>query len=646
MVHSKLEGEPKTHEHSPWNESQIDGNLSLAANFTQVAKKHAMRVAVCEGARRVTYAELEQMAVRVAATLQSLDLPRESLVAIYTDRSIEMVAAMLGVILAGAAYFPLDPNYPETRVRETIADASPAVLLTDRGRAEKLSNVRARVLVIEDLLAAPRAIISPSSVNADDLAYVIYTSGSTGRPKGVMVTQRNVVRLLTETERWFHFSERDVWTMFHSFAFDFSVWEMWGCLLTGGRLVLVSFDVSRSPDEFHTLLADEGVTVLNQTPTAFSLLAQAEARTKQRPLALRLVIFGGEALNLRSLLPWIARHGDDAPQLINMYGITETTVHGTYRRIRTQDAAREVDSLIGEPIADLQLHLLNDSLLPVTDGEVGEICIGGAGVARGYLNRAELTAERFIADPLSIDGGRLYRSGDLAKRRGDGELVYLGRADRQVKINGFRIELGEVEVVLSEVAGIAQMCVVPHSSEAGDQTLVAYFVADGAVEGEAGLRSVAETRLPSHMRPSFYVRMDVLPMNANGKVDRAALPAPQRATRPAARKLESSATSLESSIAEVWRRILAVESVLLDENFFDAGGSSLSLISLRAELQAELDLAIPVAWLFEHSTVRTLAARIEQERSPKANVVNNAANKAQQQRESFARMRSLRGAAR
>lgn len=628
--------------------SSINGlpEASLASLFEQTAQRHAKNIALTLGKEQMTYGELNIAASRVAAALLALDITPDSIVAIYVDRSFEMVIAMLGVIKAGAAYLPIDPNYPEARVRETLADAQPFALLTDRANARKFADTQPRTLVVKELLSTGLRKARSASQRLDHLAYVIYTSGSTGKPKGVMITHRNVLRLLQQTEPWFHFTERDVWTMFHSFAFDFSVWEMWGCLLSGGRMVIVPFDLSRSPDEFYALLSEQNVTVLNQTPTAFSLLMQAEARTTPRPLALRLVIFGGEALNLRSLVPWFDRHGDQLPQLINMYGITETTVHVTYRRIRSAEARTEVDSLIGEPIPDLRLHLLNDALLPVPEGEVGEIFIAGPGVARGYLNRPELTDERFIPDPLSEDGSRLYRSGDLARRRADGELIYLGRADRQVKINGFRIELGEIEAVLASFPGVAQVCVMPHTDSTGVQRLAAYIA---PVEGELDSTSIArfaDQRLPAHMRPGFYTQVAELPLNNNGKVDRDALPLPKQPAitqRPAAES--TPASPREAQIAAIWRHVLQVRHVGLDDNFFDVGGSSLLLITLRTHLQMALNVAIPVTWLFEDTTIRSFAARLEREADePVSNVLSG--NKSQRQRESFARMRTLRGGAR
>ena len=364
-------------------------------------------------------------------------------------------------------------------------------------------------------------------VTSDNLAYVIYTSGSTGKPKGSLICHRNVTRLFGATQPWFGFDQNDVWTLFHSFAFDFSVWEMWGALLYGGKLLIVSHLTSRSPEEFYELLKTERVTVLNQTPSAFyQLMAAEESRARGADeMALRLVIFGGEALDFGRLAPWFARHGDTQPQLVNMYGITETTVHVTYRPLTAADAEGAPASSIGVPIPDLQIYVLDGRMEPVPIGIVGEMYVGGGGLARGYLNRPELSAERFIRNPFSsAEGARLYRTGDLARFTSSGDLEYLGRADQQVKIRGFRIELGEIETVLLECPGMQQCVCVVREDQPGDKRLVAYFViADGAQVQDGDLRKQAGAKLPAYMIPTSFVEIDALPLTPNGKVDRKAL---------------------------------------------------------------------------------------------------------------------------
>jgi amino acid adenylation domain-containing protein len=620
---------------------------SLVELFAAACAKYGERAAVTLDGKSITYAELDELSNRIGFALMEHGAGTGAIVAICLERSIEMIATMLGVAKSGAAYLPIDPGYPVARIAETIADANPAAIVTTRGLAERLHHVNVKFLFVEDMRRG-KVTASFPKVTKDDAAYVIYTSGSTGRAKGVVVTHHNVIRLLTQTKQWFHFSSQDVWTLFHSFAFDFSVWEIWGCLLTGGRLVIVPFAISRSPEEFHQLLVDEGVTVLNQTPSAFVLLDQVDAKMPlARLLSLRLVIFGGEALAPASLRAWFARHGDQKPELVNMYGITETTVHVTYRRISALDAKRERESVIGEPIPDLTIHLLDANLRPVHDGLEGEICISGAGVARGYLNRAALTAERFCDDPFGEPGAKMYRSGDLARRREDGELVYLGRRDSQVKVNGFRIELGEIETAIVTHPAVVQACVIAHAEAAQSPRLAAYYVAQFGKEPTT--REMSEylaTRLPAQMMPAFYQRLAVFPLTPNGKVDRSALPAPRTgATLPDRRSL-ASATSMEDLVASIWRVVLKARAVSLDDNFFDVGGTSLLLIAVRTGIQEQLDRQIPVTWMFEYTTIRALANRLAEPAAPVAAAHETAPqmlqNRIQKQRMAFARVRAAR----
>jgi acyl-CoA synthetase (AMP-forming)/AMP-acid ligase II len=401
------------------------------------------------------------------------------------------------------------------------------------------------------------------------------------------------------------------------------------------------------------LLSEQRVTVLNQTPSAFSLLNQIEESGKVLPLALRVVIFGGEALQYRALRSWFKRHGDSRPQLVNMYGITETTVHVTYRVVTEADAQGEMDSLIGVPIPDMQIHLLDPEGRPVAEGEVGEIWVGGGGVSRGYLNRPELNAERFVPDPFGPAGAMLYRSGDLARRRADKELVYLGRGDGQVKINGFRIELGEVEAALSDYPGMQQVCVIAHADQTGRQRLAAYFVAEKSIEAHL-VSEFLSRRLPPQMMPAFYVQMGAIPLTGNGKVDRAALPKPVTGSRVATTEHGS---PMQERVAAAWRKVLDTANVGLDDNFFDIGGTSLFLIAVRSQLQEELGRQIPITWMFEFTTIRSLAERLEETGAAAASgaPVGNGANtgalsaaqeQARKQREAFARLRMSKGAAR
>ena len=398
-----------------------------------------------------------------------------------------MLIAVLGVLKSGGGYLPLDPAYPKDRRAFMLEDARVPVLLTETGLLGEVPNHSGVTICIDSdwpsIANEPATNPEPLS-KPENVAYVIYTSGSTGKPKGVMVTHANVTRLFTSTDRWFGFGPQDTWTLFHSFAFDFSVWEIWGALLYGGRLVVVSLATARSPEQFHELLVQHQVTVLNQTPSAFRQLIVADQEScNWNRLALRYVVFGGEALEFKTLQPWIERHGDN-PALINMYGITETTVHVTYYKINTASAGDETVSIVGVPIPDLHVYVLDNQRQLVPIGVPGEMYVGGHGVARGYLHRPELTAERFIPHPFSPEpGARLYKTGDLARFLPNGNLQYLGRIDHQVKIRGFRIELGEIETTLDSHPGVRQSLVMAREDAAGDKRLVAYVVPDPEYRG-------------------------------------------------------------------------------------------------------------------------------------------------------------------
>ncbi|MEV5996648.1 amino acid adenylation domain-containing protein [Streptomyces sp. NPDC052115] len=445
----------------------------------------------------LTYGELNARANRLARHLRELGVGRESLVGLCLPRSEQIVVSVLAVLKAGGGYVPLDPAAPVERLEHVLRDSAPRVLVVDGGLPDGLTAPDVPVVDVRadagSWAGQPDADLDRAEVGStsSDLAYVIYTSGSTGVPKGVVVEHRNVARLFTATDGWFGFGSSDVWTLFHSFAFDFSVWEMWGALLYGGRLVVVPQAVTRNPREFYELLCGAGVTVLNQTPSAFRQLIAAQGEDGAAH-GLRVVVFGGEALDVGALKPWMRRGVNEGVRLVNMYGITETTVHVTYRPLVEADADGSA-SPIGERIPDLRIYVLDGVGRPVPVGAVGELFVGGGGVARGYLNRPELTAERFVEDPFcGRAGARMYRTGDLARQLPDGSLEYLGRNDDQVKIRGFRIELGEIEAALASHEAVSHGVVVPRGSDDG-RALVAYvsttpqWLDDAAREQNASL---------------------------------------------------------------------------------------------------------------------------------------------------------------
>lgn len=487
------------------------------------------------GNQRITYRELNRRANQLANFLRTLGVGPEVLVAICVDRSVEMIVGILAILKSGGAYVPLDPAHPDERIEYILKDSGSNLLVVKKDLSERFEDLVEQLVVLDsgsELITREPADNLNLFCDPNNLAYVIYTSGSTGRPKGVMVTHKNVARLFKSTDCLFKFNETDVWTLFHSFAFDFSVWEIWGALAYGGRLVIVPYEVSRSPGDFYKLLCKEGVTVLNQTPSAFRALANCGEATNStdQPEALRYVIFGGEALDFSILQPWIERRRGLATKLINMYGITETTVHVTFREISESDVGTANASLIGEPIPDLALYILDQHLEPVPVGVPGEMYVSGGGLARGYLNRPELTAERFIRNPFSPEpGSRMYKTGDFARSLEDGQIEFIGRIDDQVKIRGFRIELGEIEAVLAAHPDVCEVVVIAREDNTGNKNLAAYFTANGDINSEVSkVPTDVGQKLPAHMLPSASVQNGHIPSTSNRKFDRSVLSSPDR----------------------------------------------------------------------------------------------------------------------
>ncbi|MFF2549305.1 amino acid adenylation domain-containing protein, partial [Kitasatospora sp. NPDC058063] len=585
--------------------------------FAAQAARTPEAVAVTHRDTELTYRELDARANRLAHLLVERGVGPEDFVALALSRSADLVVAVLAVLKAGAAYVPLDPEYPADRLAYTLADAQPALLLTDAATDVPAGDTARVVLDAPGVLAelAARPDTAPvTALRPEHPAYVIYTSGSTGRPKGVVIPHQNVVRLFGATERFFHFGPQDVWTLFHSYAFDFSVWELWGPLLHGGRLVVVPYSVSRSPEEFLRLLAEQRVTVLNQTPSAFYQLMQADRENPElrRELALKYVVFGGEALDLWRLADWYERHDDRAPVLVNMYGITETTVHVSHLALDAPSAAAGPGSMIGGAIPDLRIQILDGGLRPVAPGVAGEIYVGGAGLARGYLGRPGPTAERFIADPYGPPGARMYRTGDVARWTETGGLEFAGRADDQVKIRGFRIELGEIEAVLAAHPAVAQSAVLVREDRPGDLRLAAYLVpAAGQALDLGALRSHAARALPEYMVPAAFVGLEVLPLTPNGKLDRKALPAPEFATGGGAGR--GPRTPQEEILTGIFAEALGAPVVGVDDDFFALGGHSLLATRLVGRVRTALGVELPIRTLFEAPTVAALAGRLAED---------------------------------
>jgi amino acid adenylation domain-containing protein/non-ribosomal peptide synthase protein (TIGR01720 family) len=587
---------------------------TLTGWFEAMAARAPASVAVSFEGQSLTYRELNERANQVAWRLLGAGVRPGALVGLCLERSLELVVGLLGILKAGAAYLPLDLAYPADRLAFMLEDAgAPALLTQEHLLARAPGRPDLQVICVDRdaaAIARERTDNPPGPGGPDALAYVIYTSGSTGQPKGVKVSHANVVRLFEATQSWFGFNESDVWTLFHSSAFDFSVWEIWGAWLYGGRLVVVPYLVSRSPEAFYDLVIREGVTVLNQTPSAFHSLAAVDAATPPPgPRRLRYVIFGGEALELSSLRPWFDRHGDEAPRLINMYGITETTVHVTYRPLSRRDLAEAPGSVIGEPIPDLDLYILDKYLQPVPIGVPGELYVGGAGVSQGYLNRDELTAQRFIPNPFRRkSGARLYKTGDVGRFLPSGDIEYLGRADDQVKIRGFRIELGEIEAALGRHPAVAKAVVMARSDAGGaGKRLVAYLVpAGGVAPAVSELRDFIRQSLPDYMIPAAFVTLERLPLTPNGKVDRRALPEPEPERPDLATAYAAPATPVEQALAAIWSEVLRVPRVGIHDNYFELGGDSILSIQIVARAR-RAGLRVNPQHVFKHPTVAELA---------------------------------------
>jgi len=611
-----LENDAQLHNtFSQWNPTTVEHSAETCLHrlIEAQASKAPGAVALTFEDQHLTYAQLNAQANALAHQLIALNVQAETRVGLACERSPEMLVGMLAILKAGAAYVPLDPAYPNDRLAYMIEDSDLGLILTQAGLHDQLPvPAHVRTLLIE---ACSGSVIDTGNPDVmchpDNLAYVIYTSGSTGKPKGALLTHRNVLRLFQAAAAEFQVDERDVWSLFHSYAFDFSVWEIFGALLYGGRLVIVPHTVSRSPEDFYRLLCREGVTVLNQTPSAFKQLMQVACATSaaQGTLALRYVVFGGEALEVQSLRPWFEHYGDHAPQLINMYGITETTVHVTYRPITLADLAADVSSPIGLPLNDLSWYLLDANLNPVALGCVGELYIAGAGLARGYLNRTDLTALRFVPSPFGAAGERLYRTGDLARYRNDGVIEYIGRIDHQVKIRGFRIELGEIEAQLLRCAQVSQVVVLAQPGPSGQPQLVAYIVTDSAnaVDGEslrAAIKATLKDNLPDYMVPNHLLLLTQLPLTTNGKLDRKALPLPDLSQ--AQQAYVAPGNELQQQLAGIWQDVLKLANVGINDNFFELGGDS--IISIQVVSRArEAGIVLTPKDLFQHQTVATLA---------------------------------------
>ena len=598
-----------------------------------------------------TYSALNQRANEIAYKLLSCGVKPEVPVGLYVERSCDMIIGILSIVKAGGMYVPLDSEAPEERITFMLKDSGLKILLTQSDLLATLPDHRTKTICL-DADCAPKSmdLANPEvAISSETAAYLIYTSGSTGRPKGVVVSHANVLRLFEATKEWFRFDRTDVWTFFHSYAFDFSVWEMWGALLYGGRLIVTPHEVSRSPEQFFELLIRHRVSILSQTPSAFRQLVKIATKHQRSMLtALRYIVLGGEALELATLKPWYDRYKGEAPMLVNMYGITETTVHVTFRPISRADSLDTAASPIGKPIPDLGVYLLdrNGRLGPI--GVAGEIYVGGAGVTRGYLNRPCLSSERFVPNPYSSNSGsRMYKSGDFARRLSDGSLVYLGRRDRQVKIRGFRIELAEVEAVLMQHAAIHEAVVIVRKNKSEEKQklhhlsltegplpsgrklrsflnmsgqeeeneddrkrLIAYLIGDRiSMPNHSDLRQFIRGYLPEYMIPQVFVTVEKLPLTVNGKLDYRALPPPDNTRPEVDTPYVAPRNDTERALARIWSQVLNMDRVGIDDGFFSLGGDSIRSIKVRS-LALTQGIKFPLQHVFQFQTIRRLASNV------------------------------------
>jgi amino acid adenylation domain-containing protein len=583
---------------------------TLHGRFQCQVERRPDAIAVCDEHTRLSYAELDQRANRLANVLLRHGVGPGSMVGLMVDRTVDLPAAVLAVLKCGGAYLPIDPASPPSRTAMQFADCAVTAVLASPELADRLPDTSAPVIRLDwqaaELADGAGTVVS-AMVPPSAPAYVIYTSGSTGTPKGVVVSHANVVRLFTAADHLFDLREDDVWTLFHSYAFDFSVWELWGALLYGGRLVVVPQWMTRVPNTFAELLEREAVTVLSQTPSAFAQVAQV-AVAGPAELALRYVVFGGEALNFAALGDWFRTFGDDRPELVNMYGITETTVHVTFRRVTGKDTD-QLGSLIGPPLPDLTLYLLDDELAPVPPGIPGEIFVGGAGVALGYQRAPALTAARMLPDPYSSrPGARMYRSGDIAIRRRDGEVAYLGRADQQFKIRGHRVELGETQSALLRLPEVAQCAVFVADDRVGTKALMACVVpAEDQTPTPTQLRRALLRSLPDWLVPSTILVRAELPLTRNGKIDQRALASLQRTDAAQRGSVTPPDGETATALAAIWEDMLGVRGVGAEDNFFELGGHSLMVVQLVSRIRTTFGVEAPMEMLFLKSTLQAMA---------------------------------------
>jgi len=623
-----------------WNDTQTayPREKSVAELFEKVAEDHGNSVAVIFGGHKLTYSELNRRANRLAHALRRIGVREESMVGCCMDRSLDLIVSLVAILKAGGAYVPLDPTYPKERFDFMLEDTGAEVILTEKSLASShLDGHNVRTVAVDELLASSSAAdeMNPPMIGGpESLAYVMYTSGSTGRPKGVLIENRAIVRLVRNTN-YCRFGPEEVFLLFAPVAFDASTFEIWGPLLNGARLVVMPPGAA-SLEELGRALRENSVTTLFLTTAFFNLMVDQSLEDLQ---LVRQLFTGGEFVSPRHFR--LVHENLPECSLYHVYGPTENTTFSTYYPV-PRGRAPLTTVPIGRPISNTRVYILDEAMRPVAAGETGELYTAGDGLARGYLNNPVATAEKFLTDPFVANPGeKMYRTGDLARWTEDGEVEFLGRTDNQVKILGHRIEPGEIEMVLTLHPGVKHVSVVAHTDESGTKRLVGYYASSSAAgPSPKDLRQFLQGKLPQYMVPALFVPMPALPLSTNGKVDRSALPAPVFASETSS-DAQAPASQLEQMIANLWKRVLRIEAVGLDDNFFDIGGDSLLLVAVHSNLQKSLHAEIPVTDLFEFTTVRTLARRLG-EHQPAAPSFSAVQDRAQKQRQAFARERERR----
>ena len=612
-----------------WNktETPYPSNKTVHALFEEQVKKTPDNIAVVFKDQKITYRELNNRANQLAHTIRkeyknhwNIEIEGDTLIGIYIDRSIEMIISILGILKAGAAYVPFDRADPEERLKFKINDCKCRMILTSTKIVENLV-----FLTESDTLPVSidsywtKIAKAPSTTpkhinNSTNLCYVIYTSGSTGNPKGVLQSHHNINRLFLSCNKLFNFTKNDVWTLFHSISFDFSVWELWGALLYGGKIVLPTFNCTRNSPAFIKLLISKKISILNQTPSAFIMLNNYISDYNNKlSLYLKYIIFGGEALNTNNLIKLFLNPNFNQTKIINMYGITETTVHVTHKVITQKDITNSLTSNIGIPLADLKCYILDKNLSPVPIGAIGELYIGGRGLARGYLNNDLLTKERFILSPYVLSSNkynRLYKTGDLAKFLKNGEIEYIGRNDRQIQIRGYRIELGEIEIVLSGHTAIKQ-CYISYQKINNHKSLVAYYILKKTARLnynlEEELKYYLSKKLPNYMLPHIFIKVEVFVLNSNGKMnEKELIKISNKATQE--KIFTPPRNKLEKQLTTVWKKVLTCKNLGIDDDFFKLGGNSILAIKLLYSINESTHLNIKLYDIFKCRTIKNLLA--------------------------------------